>query len=94
MKAGQVKPLKRLADSGHLIDAKEKCKEMHREVNERNARNFVQRVFKDGYKAFLWDEVLEDDDAARQRLEEQRVIANVIGLAMIISVLLPEGDGK
>jgi len=99
MKASEIKPLKRLADSGHLKDAKEKCKEeLKREVEEKNALKLVDRVFKEGYRAlFHRDEVLEDQDAeeiARQRLEEQRVVANVIGLAIVICVHFSKGDGK
>jgi hypothetical protein len=33
-------------------------------------------------------------DIAAQRLEEERVIANVIGLAVVISVHFSKGDGK
>ena len=100
MKASQIKPLKRLADSGHLKDAKEKCKEeVKREVKEKNARKLVERVIKEGYRRALFrrDEGLNDHDAeeiARQRLEEQRVIANVIGLAIVICVHFSKGDGK
>ena len=100
MKASQIKPLKRLADSGHLKDAKKKCKEeVKREVDERNARKLVERVIKEGYRSALFhrDEKLADQDAeeiARQRLEEQRVVANVIGLAIVICVHFSKGDRK
>ena len=98
MRASQVQPLKRLTDSEHLLNANEKCiEEVKREVDEKNARNFIERVMKEGCGAFRWNKVLEDHEAeerARQRLEERRVIANVIGLAMVISVHFSKGDWK
>ena len=80
MKTSQIKPLKGLSDSGHLLDAKKRYKD-----------DAIGEVISRG------SETLDDHELeviARQRLEEQRVIANIIGLSMVISVNFSKGDDK
>jgi hypothetical protein len=90
MQISSVKPLKRLADSGHLKDVMEKCKEeVHREASEKSV---VERIIKGGGPSDLDDH--DTEEIARQRLEEQRAIANVIVLAIVICAHFSKGDGK
>jgi hypothetical protein len=89
MKASQIRPLKRLADTGHLLDAKKRYKEDA--LVSRGSGTLDQGTLRAAF------ETLDDHDAemiARQRLEEQRVIANIIGLSMAISVNFSKGDEK
>jgi hypothetical protein len=99
VKASHIRPLKRLKN-GHLSEIKECYKQQALNKNASNntePKTFAKRVREEGlFKALLPDDAQiserEAEDIAAERLEEERVIANVIGLAVVISVHFSKGD--
>ena len=90
LKASYSRPLKRVTDGPdhRLFEIKMRYKQ---EALDRN--NDSQSFAKDS----LFQSLRSDDEAdciAAERLEEERVIANVIGLAVVISVHFSTGDRK
>ena len=85
-KASHINPLKPLVDGhDHLSEVKNR---------------YQQEALKDSknQEQFPWDEILisdrEADRSAAQKLEEERVMANVIGLTVFICVHFSKGDKK
>ena len=98
MKINHIRPLKQLRDGlgRHLSDIKERYEQEAREEIERKAsRTFAQRVREEGlFKSLFSDDAqtLSDvDNIVAQRLEEEWAIANVMGLAIVISAQLSKG---
>ena len=96
MKASHLRPLKRVTDgpNHHLSEIKKRYK---REALDRN--NDSQSLAKGSLFQSLRSDYVpisnhEADCIAAERLEEERVIANVIGLAVVISVHFSTGDRK
>ncbi|KAK2467669.1 hypothetical protein APHAL10511_000524 [Amanita phalloides] len=94
MKAAHIRPLKRLMEIEHLPYLKKRYEEEARkELEAEQSRTLVERMRMEGIIkgliSLVGDGQLTDadiEDNARHKLEEQRVVANVIGLAMVISV--------
>lgn len=99
-KASHIKPLKRLADCGHLSHAKEtyeKDIETELDAKEESLTFFKRAWKKSSLKALFTNPPHMSREhhakyAANQRLEKQRVVANVLALAIVISVHLPKGN--
>ncbi|KAF8630033.1 hypothetical protein AX15_003144 [Amanita polypyramis BW_CC] len=95
VKAATIRPLKHLADhSSHLLKLKETLEDDAKEEAKVNGgRTLFERMRKEGIVSALIHFVgnahpsdVEIEHVARQKLEEQRVLANVIGLAAVVSV--------
>ena len=98
MKSSHIRPLKQLRGGlgRHLSGIKERYEQEAREEIERKAsQTFAQRVREEGLFKSLFSndaQTLSDvDNIVAQRLEEEWVIANVIGLAIVISVHFSKG---
>ena len=94
MKASHLRPLKRVADEhGHLSEIKDRYKEEAMTENKDSQSLAKGSLF----QSLRSDPQITDHEAdgiAAKRLEEERVIANVIGLAVVISVHFSTGDRK
>jgi hypothetical protein len=100
-KASRIKPLKKLADAGHLFDAKEMYKNDVK--TELEAKEASLGCFKRAWKKSSLEALFAvppdmskehyAEHIATQRLEEQRVIANVLALACII-LRFSKGNAK
>ena len=92
MKASYFRPLKWLPDGPdhHLSEIKRRYKVEAMTDSQSLANGSLFQSLRSN--AQITDH--EADDIATERLEEERVIANVIGLAVVISVDFSTGDRK
>ena len=94
-KASHINPLKRVADGPdhHHSEVKKRYKEEAMTENK-DSQSLAKGSF---FQSLHSDQQITDHEAdgiAAKRLEEERVIANVIGLAVVISVHFSTGDRK
>ena len=93
MKASHLRPLKRVADEhGHLSEIKRRYKEAMTE--NKDSQSLAKGSLFQSLRSYAQITDHEADGIAAERLEEERVIANVIGLAVVISVHFSTGDRK
>jgi hypothetical protein len=99
VKTSHLRPLKRLGDGPdhQLSELKQRYKQKALdEIKSKEPQTFAQRtagLFKSFFSRASIS-VRDPDDIAAQILEEDRVIANVLGLAVVISVNFSKGDGQ
>jgi hypothetical protein len=92
-----------------IKEIKERCKKeaekelkAGKELTADKSTTLAERIRKEGLLKSLMPSFFEDtefsgyevEESANQKLEEQRVIANVIGLAVILTMHFSKGDGK
>jgi hypothetical protein len=95
MKASHLRPLKRVADGpDHHLS---KIKNHYKEEALKGSKDSQSLAKGSLLQSLRSDAPITDHEAegiAAERLEEERVIANVIGLAVVISVHFSTGDRK